>query len=130
MNKKIKTLKKSVVEGQISDDIKLEEKKDIKKEASTINTKENSIKSKKVLVKTEYLFGKCVVESDTITVYEKHFPTGKVKNTYLKKGDTFFFDHMHTIEDKIYVSWGIVSGRGYVLYKDLKTNNNPVSKIG
>ena len=111
MNKKIKTLKKSVVERQISDDIKLEEEKDIKKEASTINTKENSIKSKKVLVKTEYLFGKCVVESDTITVYEKHFPTGKVKNTYLKKGDTFFFDHMHTIEDKIYVSWGIVSGR-------------------
>lgn len=46
MNKKIKTLKKSVVERQISDDIKLEEEKDIKKEASTINTKENSIKSK------------------------------------------------------------------------------------
>ena len=31
MDKKIKTLKKSVVEGQISDDIKLEEKKRYKK---------------------------------------------------------------------------------------------------
>ena len=32
MDKKIKTLKKSVIEGQISDGIELEEKKDIKKE--------------------------------------------------------------------------------------------------
>ena len=31
MNKKIKTLKKSVVERQISDDIKLEEEKDKRK---------------------------------------------------------------------------------------------------
>lgn len=77
-------------------------------------------------------FGKCKIVADELTVYNRSLYTRNSKTRILKKGETFYFDRMHTTSgNNIYVSWTGSNGRrDYALFKNLTTGTSPVIKIG
>lgn len=77
-------------------------------------------------------FGKCKIVADELTVYNRSLYTRNSTTRILKKGETFYFDRMHTTSgNNIYVSWTGSNGRrNYALFKDLTTGTSPVIKIG
>lgn len=111
-----------------------------KKEVKTIDTVEKTVEIKKELkvepvidkiIRTESTFGKYRVVDNEITVYAKSKLTGKEETRVLKKGDTFYFDAIHTMENgSVYVSWNGHTARNYTLIVDSKTKKSPVVKIG
>lgn len=83
------------------------------------------------IIRTESTFGKYRVVDNEITVYAKSKLTGKEETRVLKKGDTFYFDAIHTMENgSVYVSWNGHTARNYTLIVDSKTKKSPVVKIG
>lgn len=83
------------------------------------------------IIDTEKVFGKCRVVADELIVYDRSQFSRSSKERILKKGDTFYFDRMHTTTgNNIYVSWNGVNGRrNYTLYKDLTLGTSPVVRI-
>lgn len=83
------------------------------------------------IIDTEKVFGKCRVVVDETVVYDRSQFSRMSKQRKLVKGDTFYFDRMHTTTgNNIYVSWNGVNGRrNYTLYKDLTLGTSPVVRI-
>ena len=142
---------------EVAEDIKIESKEIIEEVVEKIEEKvkkdklakgsvgEETFKEKRIetlsaepkvtitdkIIDTEKVFGKCKVVVDETVVYDRSQFSRMSNQRKLVKGDTFYFDRMHTTTgNNIYVSWNGVNGRrNYTLYKDLTLGTSPVVRI-